>query len=181
MIKKRNRIQNLLCLDCLKLVMGVILITIICISCGGGGGDPVPIPPTQSPKEGVFLDSAVEGIGYNTDTKNGLTDSDGTFTYQEGEIIKFTIGDILIGQALAKEILTPIDLVEGANDETNPTVTNICRFLQTLDNDNNLDNGISIIEAVRNAAKGEAINFDVNQIEFENDQNVQQTVNTLLH
>ena len=69
---------------------------------------------------------------------SGITDGAGTFMYHEGESITFLVGDIMLGSAPGNFIMTPIDLVPGAVDETHPTVTNICRLLQSLDQDGNL-------------------------------------------
>ena len=71
------------------------------------------------------------------------------------------IGDIVIGSAKGDVKLTPISLVPGAVDETHPKVQNIVRFLLTVDDDANPSNGIQITEAVRNAAIGQSIDFDL--------------------
>jgi VCBS repeat-containing protein len=69
--------------------------------------------------------------------------------------------------------MTPVDLVPGAVDETNDTVTNIARFLQTLDVDADLSNGIQIPEGAAEAAAGLSVNFAQTPEAFENDPNVQ--------
>ena len=93
--------------------------------------------------------------------------------------MQFFIGDIVIGGAAAASIMTPVSLVQGAADETNPTVTNIARFLQTLDNDGNPSNGITITTAVNNLAVGRTINFNQSVASFGNDTNVQTVVSAL--
>jgi hypothetical protein len=137
------------------------------IGCGGGGGGSDNSSNGSTVIEGVFLDSAVEGLNYKTDTQTGITDNNGTFKYQENEVITFSIGSIDLGQTTGKTIITPIDLVEGATDANNNQVINICRLLQTLDDDSNVDNGITITEIVNSAAKGISIDFnaDVNQFD----------------
>jgi len=163
----------------LKIIVSMMfLANIFCIvGCGGGGGggDDVTNPTVAS--EGVFLDSAVKGLNYKTDTQTGFTDNNGTFKYLEKEVITFSIGTIILGQTTGKSIITPINLVDGATDASNDQVTNICRLLQTLDNDGNVDNGISITEAVRNAANGLSIDFNADVNKFEN--TVGQFVETL--
>ena len=116
---------------------------------------------------GVILDSAVEGLYYETGTLSGVTDAVGTFSYMFGEIVKFYIGDVLIGQALGKPFLTPVDLVPGATNQTHPTVTNISRFLQTLDMDGDTSNGIFIPESVVNEMQGRHIDFNIATEKFE--------------
>ena len=75
--------------------------------------------------------------------------SHGRFTFVPGETVTFSIGGIIIGATKVKPVITPVDLVTGALDENDPAVTNITRFLITLDEDNNPDNGITISPAVK--------------------------------
>ncbi len=110
-------------------------------------------------KEGIFIDNLVQGLRYETATRAGVTDAAGIFRYKEGENILFYVGDILLGNAVAKPLITPLDLIYGA-DETNTGVINICRFLQTLDDDDSLNNGILVSQAVREGTVGMSINFD---------------------
>ena len=108
-------------------------------------------------RTGTFIDSAVEGVVFTTATQSGTTDSAGTFIYLPGEVVSFYIGDILIGTATGSALLTPLDFVTGAIDETDPQVTNILRFVQSLDADNDPDNGITISAAVTLAAAGQSL------------------------
>jgi hypothetical protein len=96
---------------------------------------------------GIFTDSIVEGVAYETETLCGYTTSEGKFAYIEGETVTFKVGEINLGSIKAKENVTPVDLVAAATDETNETVTNICVLLQTLDVDDDPDNGIEISSA----------------------------------
>lgn len=115
---------------------------------------------------GIFLDSPVEGLNYQTVTMSGITDNAGTFMYHEGETITFFIGDVMLGSATGKQIMTPIDLVPEAVNEMHPTVTNICRLLQSLDWDGDLTNGIMITEAMRTELSGRMIDFTKSPEEF---------------
>lgn len=146
---------------------------------GGSNGSGGAVPASENAVEGVFVDSRVEGLEYKTDTHSGMTDSYGTFRYQEGETIIFSIGDVVLGQAQAKEIVTPIDLVPGAFDETDPAVTNICRFLQSLDVDGDLENGIKITEEIRKEVNGRTIDFTLSVAQFEDDAILQNLFDTL--
>ena len=163
----------------ISLVCVIALGFMTIVATGGGGGGDSGDGPAPALKEGVFEDSIVEGLEYETATESGVTDSNGIFTYLDGETVTFTIGDIELGQALAKEWLCPIDLVDGATDATDPTVTNIARFLLTLDDDDNPDNGISIIESVREDAIGRSVDFSLGITEFENNPDIQQVVDSL--
>ena len=129
--------------------------------------------------EGRFLDSAVEGLEYQTQMHFGVTDEDGTFMYMEGETVMFYVGDIVMGEALAQSIMTPIDLVDGAIDETHPMVINMARFLQTLDEDMDPENGITITDEVRAAMIGHMMDFNMDPDLFEYDPDAQMFMNML--
>jgi len=133
----------------------IMLMTTIGCSGGGGGGD----GSGNTPLTGVFLDSPVDGLGYETDTIHGVTGPGGVFSYHSGESIRFFIGDIELGATEAMPIITPIDCVEGAIDETDPMVTNMLIFLQSIDFDNDPENGIDITEFMHQEAIGMHIDF----------------------
>ena len=116
---------------------------------------------------GVFLDSPVEGLHYQTGTLSGFTDEHGTFMYHEGETVTFMIGNYQLGTAPGSHIMTPIDLVPGAVDELHPTVTNMIRLLQSLDHDGNLENGITITELMHAEMTDRMIDIHKGIHEFE--------------
>ena len=116
---------------------------------------------------GIFLDSPVEGLNYQTATMSGVTDADGTFLYHYGETVTFFIGNLMLGASPGREIITPIDIVPGAFDETHPTVTNICRLLQSLDQDGIPENGIMITEVMHAEMTDRMIDITQGVAEFE--------------
>ena len=74
-----------------------------------------------------------------------------------------------LGQTLCKEFVTPIDLVPGATNDKNPIVTNIARFLQSLDNDLNPYNGITISIDTTEEVTGRPIDITNPELDFDND------------
>jgi hypothetical protein len=153
--------------DARILVAGVV--SCLLSGCGGdGGGD----GGASLINEGVFLDSAVEGIRFETVNLIGFTDADGTFRYVTGEDVRFYIGDILLGSARGAPVLTPVDFVSGANSVSNDHVTNIIRFIQTLDEDYDSGNGIRITDPVHDVLIGQSIAFDRFFMAFETDPEV---------
>jgi hypothetical protein len=139
---------------------------------GGGGGSPVT-------EQGVFLDSAVFGLTYTSGETTGTTDANGTFSYEPGEPVTFSIGGIILGSADGADVITPVELVPGAADETNPTVANIVRFLLSLDDDGDPSNGIAISTEIAEAAADMTINFDQTTQAFTDDGDVQVNLSTL--
>ena len=98
-------------------------------------------------QEGVFLDSAVAGLTYRSATLRGLTDARGAFQYREGEWVVFSVGDLELGRAMGRPVVTPLDLTIDGYHQARHVTANFCVFLQTLDTDRNPRNGIEIPEA----------------------------------
>jgi hypothetical protein len=166
--KKRNFSKNRSSIFWIFLLFIITTIT----ACSGGSSTLTDISEGDGANSanvltGIFLDSPVGGLNYQTATMDGLTDENGTFMYYEGEVVTFLIGDVMLGSALGNNIMTPIDLVPGALDETHPTVTNICRLLQSLDQDGNLDNGIMITEVMHAEMTDRMIDITLGMAEFE--------------
>ena len=153
-------------------LFGIFVLFALAACGGGGGGSSNDSSNDSSVSQGVFIDSAVEGLRFETATQSGFTDPDGTFLFQAGEIVSFYIGDILIGTSTGQAQITPIDLVPGAIDATNTQVTNILRFVQSLDQDNNPDNGIVISSMVSTMASGQSLDFTLSIANFEVTANV---------
>gem|GEM_PF-170053 len=131
----------------------------------GSGGNTTPPPPSEL--NGYFIDGPIGGAHYSIQGKNSilLTSGNGEFKYFSGDIVKFAIGGINLGQATAAEFITPRQI--QANEQA---AINLSRFLLTLDEDKNADNGIQISATVRDAAASLTIPasaFDLNDGEFD--------------
>jgi len=96
---------------------------------------------------GRFVDSAVANIDYNTDSgMSGKTDVNGNFEFIEGDKVSFHIGKLKLGEAKPfknNSVVTPKDLAED-----NKTLTLMLQLLQSLDEDGNITNGITIPQDV---------------------------------
>jgi hypothetical protein len=156
----------------LLLVIGAIML----LACGCNGGGSSTDTAAATVKEGQFLDSAVSGLHYQTPTRSGYTDENGFFRYEQGERVQFLVGNVSLGEAAGKPLLTPLDLVPGAKDESDPVVTNICRFLHGLDEDGDPENGITIPESAQTEAIEGSVNFNQSIRAFEKDPVVGQTL-----
>lgn len=132
---------------------------------GGGGSQTDPVSIDNTLTTGQFIDSPVAGLAFNTATQSGITDILGAYQYLPGETVSYSLGDILLGQTTAAPIITPVALVPDAIDESNLTVINIARFIQSLDQDQDLSNGIVIEEAIRSAAIGKTLDFSAADFE----------------
>ncbi|MGL5410584.1 MAG: hypothetical protein ACRDAP_18020, partial [Shewanella sp.] len=134
----------------ITLLMGCIALALA--GCGGGDSDNES-PPTPAPtKTGVFLDSPVAGLNYKTATiAAGVTNAKGEFNYRDGEAVSFYIGELMLPSVKAGAQITPADLGGGLSTAT---TVNILQLLQSLDQDADPANGISIVDSVKNAFVG---------------------------
>jgi D-alanyl-D-alanine carboxypeptidase len=148
----------------------IILCSVSLLVSGCGSSDDDPVPPTI---QGVFVDSPVEGLYYTTASASGKTDAKGTFSYVSGDTaISFYIGKpedkgVFVGTSKLKSQITPLDLaLDTTKDVLGNEVTNISRFLQTMDADGVPENGITITSQTEAALKGKIVNFDVDPTTF---------------
>ena len=132
---------------------------------------PTQPAPEATVRIGSFIDSAVQGLRYRTETQSGTTDARGYFNYLEGERVTFSIGDIEFPSVDAKAIVTPLD-VFSTEQVSDARVLNMARLLQTLDNDGMPGNGITISAEAHNQANGVTVDFAA--LDF--DQQVQDVV-----
>jgi hypothetical protein len=131
----------------------ILIVVGLCVglvACGGGSSSSSNTDSTNT-QTGVFLDSPVVNIGYRTETLEGVTNSLGEYDYVEGETVTFFIGDLEFPPVTAAGTVTPLELAD-TDDINNSTVINMIRLLQSLDEDGNPDNGITITNTAKSAA-----------------------------
>lgn len=102
---------------------------------------------------GVFLDTAVENLRYETDELSGYTDAFGTFRFRPDEVVSFYIGNVLLGSHKGEDALTPLD-ISGDDAITDNRTTNIAILLQSLDVDQDLSNGILLPDTAHSQVPG---------------------------
>jgi YD repeat-containing protein len=124
---------------------------------------------------GYLIDNAVSGVSYATPSHQGETADDGSFTYESGEVVRFSVGDTLLGEVPGQARVTPFDLAgttpltgtarlnDVIHSENDPfhTVINLAVFLQSMDSDGNPENGIEITAEVRALLSG--VRLDLHQ------------------
>ncbi|MEK9767068.1 MAG: hypothetical protein VW274_11385, partial [Thalassolituus sp.] len=110
-------------------------------------------------KTGTLIDSPVSSMTYRI---NGgaekQTNFKGQFSYEDGDLIRFYLGDYAFPAVTAQEIITPMTLA-GVDDINDRRVINIAFILQALDTDMNPDNGIEITDSLY----GASFEFDFDQ------------------
>ena len=131
-------------------INGLIAISMLgLVACGGGSGGGSSSVVVNN---GVFKDSNVSGLAYESGGQKGITDLKGGFKFEEGADVSFNIGGVSLGSGKGKSVMTPLDLVDGGQLMT-PEVINKVRFLMMLDKDNMPSNGIEISAKVQEKAK----------------------------
>lgn len=101
---------------------------------------------------GYFIDSAVQGLTYISGSQSGITGADGSFKYDIGKPITFSIGGLTLGTVpIASGYITPIDLVSNGSI-TDQQVINITSFLMSLDSNQAVSDGIQLSSSTLRAA-----------------------------
>ena len=138
-----------------------LLLTTIVLSltaCGGGGGSSDDSGPVGEVLTGRLVDSAVAGMRYETTTQSGVTDADGSFSYMLNETVVFSLGDIVLPPVASAPVVTPLDVFSTTNI-ADARVINLTRLLQSLDEDGNADNGITLTSTAAASATGLTVDF----------------------
>lgn len=119
--------------------------------------------PTDQLLTGVFA-GPVHGLKYETPTTSGVTNERGEFEYRDGETVSFKVGRWVLGAAVGAPRLNLADLanrVAGQLEKLHDaSVTNAARLLQTLDEDGDLENGLTIAPAAHDLFTFGTLNFD---------------------
>ena len=134
---------------------------------------------------GQLIDSAVSGVRYATESRSGVTDSDGQFEYLQGETVRFYLGDLMLGDARGAAIVSLFDLVDGVTPVVGvaleraiwewrrgpsfSTVINLATLLQTLDSDGDPENGIDISPEVAALFTANSVDFNQHWEDFSYD------------
>lgn len=102
----------------------------------------------QGPATGVLTDSAVEGVSYAAASgASGITDATGLYKFNHGDSVEFRIGKLNLGKINATGLTTAIELAAGDQNK----LLNLLILFQSLDADNDPNNGISIPLAAADA------------------------------
>ncbi len=140
------------------------IITILALSsCGGGSSTssndsttPMVADTGSNVKQGYFVDSGVEGLDYNATPsgKTGVTDENGSFDYVDGDIVRFSVGNLELGEAEPAEdgLVTPKNIIPDdiiSEEDKVEAEGLMLRVLQSIDADNNPENGIEIPKDIR--------------------------------
>lgn len=123
----------------------IILIVSLLYACSDSPSDndtEETIPKTFS----YFIDSSVENLHYSSASYSGKTGGQGEFEYNAGETTTFSFAGFVLGQIEMQSnqaVVTPLEIL-NANDTNDQGVKNLLVFLQSLDIDQDPNNGITL-------------------------------------
>lgn len=111
---------------------------------------------------GVFA-GPIRGLRYQTPTSTGVTNARGEFEYREGEAVTFLVGGLVLGTvegAPRVNLAQLVNRVAGKIDRLHdPLVTNLARFVQTLDQNGDVETGVTIAPVVHEIIEPMVLNF----------------------
>jgi len=125
-----------------KTILALSTVTAISIlsGCGGGNGG------TSQTVTGVLADGAIGNARYECAGTTGFTNRAGEFTCPVGSSVEFFFGNIKLGgvsELPSDKIVLIQDVLDvQRSDVENEKVAKLAIFLQSLDEDNDHDNGI---------------------------------------
>lgn len=172
--------------NALKLTISMLSGSLLA-GCGGGGETGTINDATSAstydaatgltkgvPINAKFLDAAVQGLQYKSNTYSSSTGADGGFVCASGEVVEFVIGSLSLGTSVCQAVVTPQTLAAEKTQQvvqaatttsasgtttvggqtvqtvlspvihTDPKVVNRVRLLMSLDSDSNASNGITL-------------------------------------
>ena len=137
-----------------KITTSIITTIALSILIGCGGGDSSTSEHTSS---ATISDSNIAGLDYITNSGiSGVTDSSGKFVFKVADSsVTFKLGELTIGTFNLHNLKSDKTVLVGElfgldrNNNTDPRLLKTIRLLQSLDNDNNPNNGIQISDAVK--------------------------------
>ncbi|KAJ6103805.1 Alpha/Beta hydrolase protein [Penicillium sp. IBT 16267x] len=114
--------------------------------------------------QGIFSD--VIGLSYSCGSSIGTTTADCGFSYDEGVVITFSIGELVIGQSVGKSLLTIPDLVPKETSLFDPKLINRARLLYSLAPGLGFEAPVTIDSKVRRAIDKYASQIDLDASNF---------------
>lgn len=123
--------------------------------------------PEAAPTTDVFtgvIAGPIRGLKYETPTMSGVTGERGDFEYRPGETVTFRIGGVVLGSITAAprvNLAQLINRVDGKIDRLgDPMVTNLARFVHTLDQEGDPETGVTIAPIVHDLIGPMILNFN---------------------
>jgi hypothetical protein len=98
------------------------------------------------------LPGFIVGLHYRAGSHSGFTDDSGTFRYQAGDSVVFSLGDLQFEPAKGRGKLSPFQLANGAGCAVGASLTTVLQLLESADEDGDPTNGIRLPEITASGA-----------------------------
>lgn len=159
-----------------KYLLGsAITASLLLVGCGSGSSDTVTSSAdttTVSSATGYVVDSAVQNMDYDCvadNDMNKVTGADGAFTCKNMSQVRFRIGEMVLGEIHAlpqDKYVFPQDILGTARGNiTDAKVTAMAQLLQSLDKNDDLNDGIQIAEEKKDLLAGAGTTFKAEEID----------------
>lgn len=129
-----------------KSMILALSITLGLSACGGGGSSPSN-SAVDSKKPSYFIDSPVQGLNYECDDTQGITDANGTLLCDSAPIT-IKLGEMTLGTLESFTVdakIYPQDLLDlPRNNFSDANLLKLIRLLQSLDDDGDISTRIVI-------------------------------------
>ncbi|MBV1921908.1 MAG: hypothetical protein KUG73_14615 [Pseudomonadales bacterium] len=116
-------------------------------------------PETTEPESRSGKLLGLSGFSYESGSEQGTTSDDGQFQYRTDQEVTFSLGGIVLGSTTPKDYITLDDIVGDHPD----ALSNLQRFLVTVDYDLSPMNGIVVTPAIHTAATEANASLNFNQ------------------
>lgn len=134
-----------------------------------------PVPPvTGNPSQGIFSNHPMGNVPYRSFSANGVTsfqgttDASGNYRFNTGDTVVLTVAGVDIAVP-AGERINPSYIIDTlfptptfSEEQRQNAIINLSTFLQSMDSDDNLNNGIG----VKTNASVQGINSPLNKSQF---------------
>lgn len=129
----------------------------------------------------------IGGLSYTAGEQTGVTSASGEFQYENGDFVEFRLGGTVLGSSRVASELSLFDLRSGfqlrdarkivaaLDDPDSPftAAANVIRLLYSLDDDENLVNGITVDVTVSDLLESRSLNFQRDARDFAYSEEVQ--------
>jgi predicted acyl esterase len=131
---------------------------------------------------GIFS-GPICGLKYASPSRSGITNERGEFQYGAGEGVTFFVGGIVLGTAAGAPRINLAGLVNSVDGKIDrlhvPAITNLARFVLSLDNHGNIESGLAIAPAVHDLLGPMFFNWALSETDFAADPTVCKIFDTL--